>query len=41
LQLQADGQWPPKTWEEADEILGRKKTESKRKQTVMAGKPKK
>ncbi|MBA7670684.1 DNA topoisomerase 1 [subsurface metagenome] len=24
-QLQAAGQWPPETWEEADEILGRKK----------------
>ncbi len=24
-QLQSDGQWPPETWEEADEILGRKK----------------
>ncbi len=24
-QLQAAGQWPPDTWEEADEILGRKK----------------
>jgi DNA topoisomerase-1 len=22
--LQAEGQWPPETWEEADEILGRK-----------------
>jgi hypothetical protein len=25
-ELQAAGQWPPETWEEADEILGRKKT---------------
>ena len=24
-QLQAEGQWPPKTWEQADQILGRKK----------------
>ena len=24
-QLQSAGQWPPETWEEADEILGRKK----------------
>ena len=24
-QLQSSGQWPPETWEEADEILGRKK----------------
>ncbi len=24
-ELQAAGQWPPETWEEADEILGRKK----------------
>ena len=24
-QLQEAGQWPPETWEEADEILGRKK----------------
>ena len=24
-QLQAEGQWPPETWEEADQILGRKK----------------
>ena len=24
--LQSEGQWPPETWEEADEILGRKKT---------------
>jgi len=24
-QLQSTGQWPPDTWEEADEILGRKK----------------
>jgi len=24
-QLQSTGQWPPETWEEADEILGRKK----------------
>jgi len=24
-QLQAEGNWPPKTWEEADQILGRKK----------------
>jgi len=24
-QLQAAGQWPPETWEEADQILGRKK----------------
>jgi len=25
-QLQSTGQWPPETWEEADEILGRKKS---------------
>jgi len=25
-ELQSAGQWPPETWEEADEILGRKKT---------------
>jgi DNA topoisomerase-1 len=24
-QLQSEGKWPPETWEEADEILGRKK----------------
>jgi DNA topoisomerase-1 len=29
LKLQAEGKWPPKTAEEADEILGRKKTTSK------------
>jgi len=27
-QLQSAGQWPPETWEEADEILGRKKRKS-------------
>jgi hypothetical protein len=33
-QLQSEGQWPPKTPEEADKILGRKKT--KQKETVKA-----
>ncbi|RKY25031.1 MAG: type I DNA topoisomerase [Planctomycetota bacterium] len=28
-QLQSEGKWPPKTWEEADKILGRKKSKSK------------
>jgi DNA topoisomerase-1 len=28
--LQADGKWPPETWEEADELLGRKSAKSKR-----------
>jgi DNA topoisomerase-1 len=28
-QLQSAGQWPPETWEEADEILGRKKAKEK------------
>ena len=27
--LQADGKWPPKTWEEADELLGRTKSAKK------------
>jgi hypothetical protein len=38
LQLQAQGTWPPKTAEEADTILGRKKSESSKKQPIMAGK---
>jgi DNA topoisomerase-1 len=29
-QLQSEGIWPPKTWEEADKILGRKKTKAKK-----------
>jgi len=29
--LQAEGNWPPKTWEEADEILGRKKSKKRAK----------
>jgi len=28
--LQADGKWPPETWEEADELLGRKTAKPKR-----------
>jgi DNA topoisomerase-1 len=34
--LQADGKWPPETWEEADELLGRKsaKPKSPKKTTV-------
>ena len=38
-QLQADGNWPPETIEQADEILGRKKTKSgkaKKKKKVKA-----
>ena len=27
--LQADGKWPPETWEEADELLGRKTVKKK------------
>ena len=27
--LQAEGQWPPETWEQADQILGRKKTKKR------------
>ena len=30
-QLQSAGQWPPETWEEADQILGRKKTKKTKK----------
>ena len=29
-QLQQEGAWPPQTWEEADKILGRKKTKKKK-----------
>ncbi len=29
--LQAEGVWPPETWEEADQILGRKKTKKTKK----------
>jgi DNA topoisomerase-1 len=32
--LQADGVWPPKTWEEADELLGRKKKTAKKTKKV-------
>jgi len=28
-QLQEEGRWPPETWEEADQILGRKKSRTK------------
>ena len=28
--LQDEGKWPPETWEEADEMLGRKKTAKKK-----------
>ncbi|MHC5061768.1 MAG: type I DNA topoisomerase [Planctomycetota bacterium] len=28
--LQAEGKWPPKTWEEADEMLGRKTAKTKK-----------
>ena len=36
--LQADGKWPPETWEEADELLGRKsaKPKSPKKTTVKS-----
>ena len=30
-QLQADGKWPPGTWEEADQLLGRKKAKKTKK----------
>ncbi|MCD4830393.1 MAG: type I DNA topoisomerase [Anaerohalosphaeraceae bacterium] len=33
-QLQADGIWPPDTWEKADELLGRKKAGAKKKTTA-------
>jgi len=34
--LQADGKWPPETWEQADELLGRKSAKTKRAKKVPA-----
>jgi DNA topoisomerase-1 len=41
-QLQSEGVWPPKTWEEADQILGRRKSKTKTgpEQSRRAQKPK-
>lgn len=36
--LQSEGQWPPKTLEQADELLGRKKAKTKKKTTVKSSK---
>jgi len=33
-ELQSAGKWPPKTLEEADELLGRKKTKKAKKKTT-------
>lgn len=35
-ELQAAGQWPPATPDEADELLGRKKAKAKSKEKVAA-----
>jgi len=36
--LQSEGQWPPETLEQADQLLGRKKARKKEKATVKSGK---
>ncbi len=40
-ELQSAGKWPPETWEEADELLGRKKAKKTKKKTKKAKKAKK
>ena len=40
-QLQSEGAWPPKTFEEADEILGRKKSKKVKKVKKIKKKSKK
>jgi DNA topoisomerase-1 len=39
-ELQAEGKWPPETWEEADEMLGRKKAKKAKKKVKKKAKKK-